>query len=61
MKKKYKFEFSNGRGSMNDVTEIFELDENLSEEEIDEVFREWYFNELDCAGIEGNWIEVSDD
>lgn len=58
MKKKYKFEFSNSIGSMNNVTEIVELDANLSEEEIDKEFREWYFNELDCAGIDGSWDVV---
>ena len=30
-------------------------------EEVDEVFNEWYSNELDYLGIEGNWEEVSDD
>lgn len=58
MTKKYKFEFWDGR---NNESQIVELDENLTEEEVDEVFAEWYFNELDIAGIEGNWNEVSDD
>ncbi|MDN5440082.1 MAG: hypothetical protein L0F96_02495 [Lactococcus lactis] len=52
--KKYKFVFWNGK---NEESEIFELDENLTEEEIDKVFKEWYFNQLDMAGIEGTWDE----
>ena len=58
MNKKYKFEFWHGR---NNESQIVELDENLTKDEVDEVFNEWYFNELDIAGIEGNWEEVSDD
>lgn len=58
MSKKYKFNFYNGAGSMNDSSEVIELDENLSEEEIDSEFREWFFNELDSFGIGGSWEEV---
>ena len=58
MTKKYKFEFCDGR---NNESEIVELDENLTEDEVDEVFEEWYYNQLDIAGIEGTWDEVSDD
>ena len=58
MTKKYKFEFWDGR---NNESQIVELDENLTKDEVDEVFTEWYFNELDIAGIEGNWEEVSDE
>ena len=58
MTKKYKFEFCDGR---NNKFQIVELDENLTEDEVDEVFNEWYSNELDYLGIEGNWEEVSDD
>ena len=58
MTKKYKFEFWHGR---NNESQIVELDENLTEDEVDEVFKEWYFNQLDIAGIEGAWDEVSDE
>ena len=57
MTKKYKFEFCDGR---NNESEIIELDENLTEDEVQEVFTEWYSNELDMAGIEGTWDEVED-
>ena len=43
---------------MNDSSEIIELDENLSEKEIDDEFREWFFNQLDMNGIGGSWEEV---
>lgn len=52
--KKYKFEFWNGK---NEESEIVKLHESLTEEEIEEVFKEWYFNQLDMAGIEGSWDE----
>ena len=58
MTKKYKFEFWHGR---NHESQIVELDENLTKDEVDEVFNEWYSNELDYLGIEGNWEEVSDE
>ena len=58
MIKKYKFEFWHGR---NHESQIVELDENLTKDEVDEVFNEWYSNELDYLGIEGNWEEVSDE
>lgn len=58
MTKKYKFNFYNGAGSMNGSSEIIELDENLSEKEIDDEFREWFFNQLDMNGIGGSWEEV---
>ena len=58
MTKKYKFEFWHGR---NNKSQIVELDENLTKDEVDEVFNERYSNELDYLGIEGNWEEVSDE
>lgn len=57
-KKKYKFELSKGAGSMGNVVETLELDANLSEDEVDEIFKEWVFIELDREGIEGTWDEV---
>ena len=44
----------------NNESQIVELDENLTKDEVDEVFNEWYSNELDYLGIEGNWEEVED-
>lgn len=55
MTKKYKFEFWDGR---NNESQIVELDENLTKDEVDEVFTEWYFNEINFLGIGGNWDEV---
>lgn len=57
-KKKYKFELSKGAGSTGNVVETLELDANLSEDEVDEIFKEWVFIELDREGIEGTWDEV---
>ena len=59
-KKKYKFELSKGAGSMGNVVETLELDANLSEDEVDEIFKEWVFIELDREGIEGTWDEVAE-
>ena len=58
MTKKYKFNFYNGAGGTNDSSEIIELSEHLDENEIDLEFMEWFLNQLDMAGIEGNWEEV---
>ena len=60
MTKKYKFNFYNGAGGMNDSFEIVELSEHLDENEIDLEFMEWFLNQLDIAGIEGNWEEVEE-
>lgn len=61
MTKKYKFNFYNGVGGMNDSSEIIELDENLSEKEIDGEFGEWFLNQLDMDGIGGSWEEVENE
>ena len=58
MTKKYKFNFYNGAGSMNDSSEIVELSEHLEENEIDLEFMEWFHNQLDMNGIDGSWEEV---
>ena len=58
MTKKYKFNFYNGAGGMNDSSEIVELSEHLDENEIDLELMEWFFNQLDTAGVEWNWEEV---
>ena len=61
MSKKYKFNFSNGVGEVNDVTEIVELSEHLDENEIDLEFMEWFIDQTELSGIEGSWEEVSDE
>ena len=56
--KKVKFEFSNSFETP--ITEVFEFEENATEAEIEKVFEEWYFNELDRAGIEGYYEEIEE-
>ena len=56
--KKIKFEFFNN--SQQPVTEIFEFDEAMPEVMIRRYFDEWFFNELDRAGIEGYYEEVEE-
>lgn len=54
--KKVNFEF---RNSFNPpIIETFEFEDNYTEEEIEKEFKEWYFNELDKAGIEGSYEEA---
>ena len=54
--KKVKFEFSNSYQIP--VTEVFEFEDKVTEAEIEKEFDEWFFNELDRAGIEGYFEEV---
>lgn len=54
--KKVKFEFSNA--FENPVTEIFEFEDDATEAEIEKEFDEWFYNELDRAGIEGYYEET---
>lgn len=54
--KKIKFEFSNA--FENPVTEIFEFEDDATEAEIEKEFDEWFYNELDRAGIEGYYEET---
>ena len=61
MTKKYKFNFYNGVGTMNDNSEIIELSEHLDENEIHLEFEEWFFEQLNINGISGSWDEVSDE
>lgn len=49
--KKIKFEFINNQEEP--IIEIFEFDEAEPEVIINAIFKEWFFNELDRAGIEG--------
>lgn len=49
--KKVKFEFNNSFETP--IIEVFEFEEDATEAEIEKVFEEWYFNELDRAGTEG--------
>ena len=56
--KKVKFEFNNSFETP--IIEVFEFEENATETEIEKVFEEWYFNELDRAGIEGYFEEVEE-
>lgn len=54
--KKIKFEFINNQKEP--ITEVFEFDEATPEVIINSFFREWFFNELDRAGIEGYLEEI---
>ena len=54
--KKVKFEFNDSYQIP--VTEVFEFEDETTEAEIEKEFREWFFNELDIAGIGGNFEEV---
>lgn len=54
--RKVKFEFS--ESFTIPVTEVFEFEDDITEHEIEKEFREWFFNELDRAGIEGYFEEV---
>lgn len=54
--KKIKFGFRNSFNPK--VVETFEFEDDATEEEIEKEFKEWYFNELDIAGIEGSYEEV---
>ena len=56
--KKVKFEFSDGYQIP--VTEVFEFEDEATEEEIEKEFREWFCNELDIAGIGGNFEEIEE-
>ena len=56
--KKVKFEFSNSFEAP--VTEVFEFEDEATESEIEKEFREWFFNELDIAGIGGNFEEIEE-
>lgn len=54
--KKVKFSFVNNRRP--EISEVFGFDEDETEEVIDEVYKEWFYNELDRAGIEGHYEEI---
>ena len=54
--KKVKFKFSDSYQIP--VTEVFEFEDKVTEAEIEKEFDEWFFNELDRAGIEGYFEEV---
>lgn len=54
--KKVKFEFNNS--FQIPVTEVFEFEDDTTIQEIEKEFEEWYFNELDRAGIEGHYEEI---
>lgn len=56
--KKVRFEFNNSFETP--ITEVFEFEEGATETEIEKVFEEWYFNELDRAGIEGCYEEIEE-
>ncbi|ADM73626.1 hypothetical protein LaPh949_gp068 [Lactococcus phage 949] len=56
--KKVKFEFNDSYQIP--VTEVFEFEDETTEEEIEKEFREWFFNELDIAGIGGNFEEIEE-
>ena len=53
-----KFTFQNGFHEP--IIETFPFDDDATEEEIEYEFNDWYGNELDRAGISGNWGEVSE-
>lgn len=42
------------------VTEIFEFEKGTTTEEIDEVYNEWYYNEINRAGIERFYEEIEE-
>lgn len=54
--KKIKFIFSSYTEP--EISEIFEFDESEPEYAINEVFEEWFINELDRHGIEGYFEEI---
>ncbi len=54
--KKVKFEFSDSYQIP--VTEVFEFEDEATEAEIEKEFDEWFFNELDRAGIGGHFEEI---
>lgn len=56
--KKVKFEFSDSYQIP--VTEVFEFEDDETEVEIEKEFNEWFFNEIDRAGIEGHFEEVEE-
>lgn len=56
--KKVIFKCSFGPDSINDISETFEFKDDVSEEEIENENREWFFNELDTFGIERYWEVV---
>lgn len=53
-----KFIFRNG--FREPVTETFPFNDDATEGEIEKEFNDWYENELDRAGISGDWGEVSE-
>ena len=53
-----KFIFRNG--FQEPVTETFLFNNDATEEEIEKEFNDWYENELDRAGISGDWGDVSE-
>ena len=61
MNKKYKFNFYNGLLTTNSSSEIIELDENLSENEVEAEFAKWFLAQLDTRAICGKWEEVEED
>lgn len=56
--KKVKFEFSNSFETP--VKEVFEFEDDTTPAEIEKEFEEWFFNELDRAGIDGYFEEVEE-
>lgn len=54
--KKIKFEFINNQ--QEPITEVFEFDKVTPQVIINDTFKEWFFNELDRAGIEGYYEEI---
>lgn len=56
--KKVKFEFSDSYQMP--VTEVFEFEDDVAAAEIEKEFNEWFFNELDRAGIEGYFEEIEE-
>lgn len=54
--RKIKFEFDNAFSTP--VTEIFEFEDDTKETEIIKYFEDWFFNELDRAGICSFFEEV---
>lgn len=57
--KKVRFEFDNGFDIP--IVEVFEFENDATEQEINEEFKCWFFNELDIAGIGGYYEEVKNE
>ncbi len=57
--KKVRFEFDNGFDIP--IVEVFEFENDATEQEINKEFEYWFFNELDTAGIGGHYEEVKNE